>query len=233
MAKNTTSVADNVFEQLLSDKAKWSSWESCISLLERPLGAPSAPIIEQSIAKWFSVEHSKNYDYRDILLRLYPGLACTVIKHGTFTYPLEDNDEMGVREVIRLQGHDRENNLLLDKQGVSKEKYQDILNHFGNRLIVSTQMAANGKQLDGWRIKTPPSSNNKNFFDWLTREDYKNLHHLWVPDNDYLIIPEVVYEGKYKPKGDIANNLVLHKLHIIYMIVFNKKLAEALRNERS
>ena len=110
-----------MFEELLVDKEKWSSWEECQFLLMRKLGAASAPMVEQSMAKWFSTEHTKNYDSRDILLRLYSGHACTVIRSGTYAHPLEDNDEMGLREMIRLQGHDAEN-LLLGKPGVSKEK---------------------------------------------------------------------------------------------------------------
>ena len=220
-----------MFEELLVDKEKWSSWKVSI-FTHAQTWSPSAPIVEQSMAKWFSTEHTKNYDSRDILLRLYSGHACTVIRSGTYAHPLEDNDEMGLREIIRLQGHDAEN-LLLGKPGVSKEKFQDILKHFGNRLIVSTQMAAQGKLSGGWKVKTPPSSDNKNFFDWLTRDKFKNLQKLWVPDCDYIIIPEVVYPRNYDPKGDTTNDLVVHKLHLVYMIVFNQKLAEAVKKDRS
>jgi len=234
LEENTTSLSDNVFEGLLKNEEKWSSWTNCRNLFVRNIGDISAPVIERSMAKWFSVEHTKNYDSRDILLRLYPGLACTVVMPGTFTYPLEDNDEMGLREMIRLQGHDGgEGNLLLDKQGVSKEKYQGILKHFGNRLIVSTQMAAQGKVSKGWKIKTPPSSNNKNLFDWLTRNGHEKLQELWKPDIPYIKIPEVVYPRNYDPKGDLPNDLIVHKLHLVYMIVFNKLLAEALSKDRS
>jgi hypothetical protein len=230
---NTNRLSDDVFEELLNDKEKWSSWNECKDLLVRKLGSVSAPVIEQSIAKWFSVEHTKNYDSKDILLRLYPGLACTVVMPGTFTHPLEDNDEMGLREMIRLQGHDGELHSLLDKQGASMQKYQEILKHFGNRLIVSTQMAAQGKVSTGWKIKTPPSSINKNIFDWLTRNDYKNLQDLWESDHEYVTIPGVVYPRNYDSKGDTPNDLIVHKLHIVYMIVFNQKLVEALKKDRS
>ena len=234
LEENTTSLSDNVFEGLLKDEEKWSSWTNCRNLFVGNIGDTSAPVIERSMAKWFSVEHTKNYDSRDILLRLYPGLACTVVMPGTFTYPLEDNDEMGLREMIRLQGHDGgEGNLLLDKQGVSKEKYQEILKHFGNRLIVSTQMAAQGKVSKGWKIKTPPSSNNKNLFDWLTRNGHEKLQEFWQPDIPYIKIPEVVYPRNYDPKGDLPNDLIVHKLHLVYMIVFNRLLAEALSKDRS
>ena len=118
---NTNPISDDVFEELLVDKV--SSWEECQFLLMRKFGAASTPIVEQSMAKWFSTEHTKNYDSRDILLRLYSGHACTVIRPGTNAHPLEDNDEMGLREMTRLQGHDAEN-LLLGKQGVSKENFR-------------------------------------------------------------------------------------------------------------
>ena len=63
----------------------------------------------------------------------------------------------------------------------------------------------------------------------MARDKFKNLQKLWVPDCDYITIPEVVYPRNYDPKGDTTNDLVVHKLHLVYMIVFNQKLAEAVK----
>ena len=100
-------------------RGKSVNFYSCTSL-----EPPSAPMVEQSMAKWFSTEHTKNYDSRDILLRLYSGHACTVIRPGTYAHPLEDNDEMGLREMIRLQGHDAEGIYCSVNQASQKKNFR-------------------------------------------------------------------------------------------------------------
>ena len=228
---NTISVTDEVFENLLRDRSNWMKWTNAVKLLSPRVN--SEGMLPLQMARWFRKEHNRNRDAQGILKRLYPNLSCTVVKPAGFARILDGEEEVGQREIIRLQGHERDTGLPFGKTGIDKKQYENILQHLGNMLYVSTQMAAEGKLNNGWRIKPSPDSTNPDFINWLTRSSFAKLKSFWeeYPDCDYILLPSIVYPRNFDSKCDSPVDLIVHKLHLLYIISFHLELVKRLNTK--
>jgi len=95
-------------------------------------------------------------------------------------------------------------------------------------LYVSAQQSRNGSRQNGWTIRQPRESQAVGFFSWLTKGKLRSLWDDQI-DNDYVILKGVIYPPNYDPKHDGEQDLVVHKLHLLYIYAYE----EVMKSKRS
>ena len=239
---HSLTITDTDFESIFANSDLWMDWNVAIKLLNgapveelNEIGIGEIKLVAENVKNWFIDRHNLTGEESqvEILRTLYSKMGCTILKpNNTDFVNIQTNYEIpkGARNKIKLVGHDSEISVMKMEKVPSKKNYQTLLQHFGNCLYVSAGEASNGRTNDGWKISAPKTTQIQDFFKWLRHDNYKVLKEIWsnYADNQYLIISGIVYPPEYDSDLDPTADLVIHKLHLLYMIKYNQRLIEEL-----
>ena len=152
---------------------------------------------------------------------MYPSsLQCTLPDYRIYT----DIGPMSEIPLSRVRLHSGDPNYgksvvgVLENNRDREEKVGKNVTHIGNTLLVSAHAQRRGSRNDGWRLTGKEGFSN--FLEYLENnwEDLFNQYN----DCDNILIKEVVKTPDTDLEFDILGDLVLHKLHILYIIGFYK-----------
>jgi hypothetical protein len=150
---------------------------------------------------------------------MYPNsLQCTLPDYRIYT------DIGSMAEIplsrVRLHSGDYSKSAIgvLENNSDREEKVGKNFTHIGNTLLVSAHAQRMGSRNGGWRLTGKEGFSN--FLEYLENK-WDNLFDEYN-DCDEILIKEVVKTPGTDLQFDILGDLVLHKLHMLYIVSFYK-----------
>ena len=144
------------------------------------------------------------------------GMTCTIFDFRT----ANQADSMRHMKILRLHGYEGTSavGVLTDNNRTNTigRKYQ----HLGNSLIVSANAEFLGARNDGWRLNAPQDSEEASFLEYLDKNWEDLFYNEENADLDIIIVRGVVVQPNDDPTHDRYGDMVLHKLHLLYILAY-------------
>ncbi|MDB2335504.1 hypothetical protein N9V31_02130 [Candidatus Poseidonia alphae] len=195
------------------DSDEWASVDGAERLLET---------LTNDAKSWLSSGYLSASDVKPELRKMYEnGMTCTL---PDFRIPslgaAFGTDEAVPMTIVRLHSGLAQNpvGVLLENMNRT-DKIGTKFKHIGNSLLVSAHASHRGARTNGWRLVAPLDSGYDNFLTYL-KECWKELFVGESADLDRILLKGVVKYFSHDPDHDDFGNIVLHKLHILYILSF-------------
>lgn len=195
------------------DSDEWVSVEGAERLLEA---------LTNDAKSWLSTGYVSASDVKPELRKMYEnGMTCTL---PDFRIPslgaTFGTDEAVPMTIVRLHSGLAQNpvGVLLENMNRT-ENIGSKIQHIGNSLLVSANASHRGARTNGWRLVAPLDSGYDNFLTYL-KECWSELFSGESADLDKILLKGVVRHFSDDVEHDDYGNIVLHKLHILYILSY-------------
>ena len=195
------------------DGDEWASVEGAEKLLEA---------LTNDAKSWLSTGHLSASDVKPELQKMYDnGITCTLPDFRTpFLSAAFGTDEAVRMTIVRLHSGPAQNPVGILAENMNRtDKIGTKIKNLGNTLLLSDNARARGAITNGWRLVAPLDSGYDNFLTYL-KECWKELFVGESADLDRILLKGVVKYFSHDPDHDDFGNIVLHKLHILYILSF-------------
>jgi hypothetical protein len=202
---------DQLFVDYL-DGRKWAMVEDAQKLLET---------LTNDAMFWLSTGHLSTSGGKPELRRMYEnGMTCTL---PDFRNPLQGaalgEDGGGAMTIVRLHSGPAQRPVgVLSENTNRTEEIGSKIQHIGNSLLVSANASLSGARTNGWRLVAPVDSEHTNFLAYL-KECWTELF-TESADLHRILLKGVVRHYSADVEHDDYGSIVLHKLHILYILSF-------------
>ena len=169
---------------------------------------------------WIAKEYYESSDVKPELERMYGnGMTCTLLDYRTPSLSEETNVSM---TLVRLHSGISSNPVgVLGDNTSRSDVVENKFMHLGNSLLVSANAHHAGARNNGWRLVAPSDSAEPNFLSYL-ESNWEELFGGDSNDLEIIQIKGVVKQYHDNIEHDIYGDIVLHKLHILYILSFLK-----------
>ena len=195
------------------DGDEWASVEGAEKLLEA---------LTNGAKSWLSTGHLSASDVKPELRKMYDnGMTCTLPDFRTpFLSAAFGTDEAVRMTIVRLHSGPAQNPVGVLAENMNRtDKIGTKIKNLGNTLLLSDNARARGAITNGWRLVAPLDSRYDNFLTYL-KECWKELFIGESADLDRILLKGVVKHFSDDSEHDDYGSIVLHKLHILYIMSF-------------
>lgn len=181
--------------------------------------------LESNIPTWLEQEYATKTEWKAELVKMYGnGMTCTL---HDFRQPRLSDQMAGdmdrLMKVIRLHSGQGNNPTgVLDENQARLNQIGKKFKHLGNSLLVSSNAEHLGSRLNGWRLVAPPGHEGLSFLSYLDNHWQDLAYHDAVLDLEHIILDEVVQQPDDDDIHDRRGSIVLHKLHMLYILSYHK-----------
>ena len=190
--------------------------------------------LEVNINTWLEQQYATKTDWKSELVKMYGnGMTCTLLD---FRQPhLADQmagDMDRMMKVIRLHsGRANKPTGVLYENRARTNNIGSKFMHIGNSLLVSPRGEHVGNRLNGWRLVAPPGHEGESFLSYLENHWQDIAYNDEVLDLDTIVLEEVVKQPDDDAIHDRRGGIVLHKLHMLYMLAYYRATARVAEEE--
>ena len=184
--------------------------------------------LEVNINTWLEQQYATKTEWKSELVKMYGnGMTCTLLD---FRQPhladqmASDMDRM--MKVIRLHsGRGNKPTGVLDENQARTNNIGSKFMHIGNSLLVSPRGEHVGNRLNGWRLVAPPGHEGESFLSYLENHWQDIAYNDEVLDLDTIVLDEVVKQPDDDAIHDRRGSIILHKLHMLYILAYYRATA--------